>query len=66
MEFVAAGDVDEEGVHMLSTGQMLDYVEQHPDGEYIVATENGMLHALRQAAPGRAWSRPTGWPTAST
>ena len=51
MEFVAAGDVDEEGVHMLSTGQMLDYVEQHPDGEFIVATENGMLHALRQAAP---------------
>jgi quinolinate synthase len=41
MEFVAAGDVDEEGVHM----------EQHPDGEFIVATENGMLHALRQAAP---------------
>ena len=36
---------------MLSTGQMLDYVEQHPDGEFIVATENGMLHALRQAAP---------------
>jgi quinolinate synthase len=51
MEFVAAGDVDEEGVHMLSTGQMLDHVEQHPDGEFIVATENGMLHALRQAAP---------------
>jgi quinolinate synthase len=30
---------------------MLDHVEQHPDGEFIVATENGMLHALRQAAP---------------
>jgi quinolinate synthase len=51
MEFVAAGDVPEEGVHMLSTGQMLDYVERNPDGEYIVATENGMLHPLRQAAP---------------
>ena len=23
---------------------MLDHVEQHPDGEFIVATENGMLH----------------------
>jgi quinolinate synthase len=52
MEFVAAGEVEEEGVHMLSTGQMLDYVQQRPDGEYIVATENGMLHPLKQAAPG--------------
>ena len=25
MEYVAAGDVDAEGVHMLSTGGMLDY-----------------------------------------
>jgi quinolinate synthase len=52
MEFVAAGEVEEEGVHMLSTGQMLDYVQRRPDGEYIVATENGMLHPLKQAAPG--------------
>jgi quinolinate synthase len=52
MEFVAAGEVEEEGVHMLSTGQMLDYVHGRPDGEYIVATENGMLHPLHQAAPG--------------
>jgi quinolinate synthase len=51
MEFVAAGEVDEEGVHMLSTGQMLDYVKRNPDGEFIVATENGMLHPLQQAAP---------------
>ncbi len=52
MEFVAAGEVDEEGVHMLSTGQMLDYVAEKPDGEFIVATENGMLHPLQMAAPG--------------
>jgi quinolinate synthase len=52
MEFVAAGEVEKEGVHMLSTGQMLDYVREHPSGEFIVATENGMLHPLRQAAPG--------------
>jgi len=36
---------------MLSTGQMLDYVKGKPDGEFIVATENGMLHPLHQAAP---------------
>jgi quinolinate synthase len=52
MEYVAAGDVDPEGVQMLSTGGMLDYMEDHPDGEYIVATENGMLYPLQQAAPG--------------
>jgi quinolinate synthase len=51
MEFVAAGDVDPEGVHMLSTGGMLDHVKGRPDGEFIVATENGMLHPLRQASP---------------
>jgi quinolinate synthase len=51
MEFVAAGEVEREGVHMLSTGQMLDYVGSNPDGEFIVATENGMLHPLQQAAP---------------
>jgi quinolinate synthase len=52
MEYVAAGDVDPEGVHMLSTSGMLRHVEQHPDGSYIVATENGMLYPLQQAAPG--------------
>jgi quinolinate synthase len=51
MEFVAAGDVDPDGVHMLSTSGMLRHVEQNPDGSYIVATENGMLYPLQQAAP---------------
>ncbi len=37
---------------MLSTGGMLDHVARNPDGEFIVATENGMLHPLQQAAPG--------------
>jgi quinolinate synthase len=51
MEFVAAGDIDPEGVHMLSTSGMLRHVEEHPDGSFIVATENGMLYPLQQAAP---------------
>jgi quinolinate synthase len=51
MEYVAAGDVDSDGVHMLSTSGMLKHVEQNPDGSYIVATENGMLYPLRRAAP---------------
>jgi quinolinate synthase len=52
MEYVAAGDVDPEGVHMLSTGGMLQYAQGAPaGGTAIVATEVGMLHGLRQAAP---------------
>jgi quinolinate synthase len=51
MEYVAAGELDPEGVHMLSTSGMQRHVEAHPDGEFIVATENGMLYPLQQAAP---------------
>jgi len=51
MEYVAAGDVDAEGVHMLSTGGMLRYASERHAGTAIVATETGMLHPLRQAAP---------------
>jgi quinolinate synthase len=51
MEYVAAGEVAAAAVHMLSTSGMLEHVEAHPDGSFIVATENGMLYPLRQAAP---------------
>jgi quinolinate synthase len=51
MEYVAAGEVEAEGVHMLSTSGMLKQVEANPTGEFIVATENGMLHPLHEAAP---------------
>jgi quinolinate synthase len=51
MEYVAAGDVDSSGVHMLSTGGMLGYARRGGRGTAIVATETGMLHGLRQAAP---------------
>ena len=52
MEYVAAGDVDAEGVHMLSTGGMLKFAEAaEPGSTVIMATEIGMLHPLRMAAP---------------
>jgi quinolinate synthase len=51
MEYVAAGDVESEGVHMLSTGGMLKYAHEANGGTAIVATETGMLHPLREAAP---------------
>jgi quinolinate synthase len=51
MEYVASGDIEAEGVHMLSTSGMLEHVEGNPDGSFVVATENGMLYPLQQAAP---------------
>jgi quinolinate synthase len=53
MEYVAAGDVDSEGVHMLSTGGMMTYAHERAGGggTAIMATETGMLHPLRMAAP---------------
>ena len=52
MEYVAAGDVDPQGVHMLSTGGMLDYAKHaRPGSTAIMATEVGMLHPLQMAAP---------------
>ena len=52
MEYVASGDIDPEGVHLLSTSGMIEHVKENPDGEYVVATENGMLYPISQAAPG--------------
>ena len=51
MEYVASGDIDSGGVHMLSTSGMLEHVTDNPEGSFIVATENGMLYPLQQAAP---------------
>jgi quinolinate synthase len=52
MEYVAAGDVDPEGVHMLSTGGMMKYAAEAAAGSTaIVATETGMLHPLQEANP---------------
>jgi quinolinate synthase len=63
MEYVAAGDIVSEGVHMLSTGGMLQYAKaaeanaaapgaaSEGAGQAIVATEVGMLYPLQMAAP---------------
>jgi quinolinate synthase len=55
MEYVAAGDISAEGVHMLSTGGMLDYAQSAErlvgHNQAVVATEIGMLYPLQMAAP---------------
>jgi quinolinate synthase len=48
MEYVAAGDISAEGVHMLSTGGMLRYAE---DAESAIAGHNGDAHG-QVAEPG--------------
>ena len=42
---------------------MLSYMEEHPNGAYIVATENGMLPPAPAGGAEASWSRPTGWPS---
>jgi quinolinate synthase len=53
MEYVASGDTPAEGAHVLSTGGMM----RHPAGSeadaFIVATETGILHRLRQEHPAK-------------
>jgi quinolinate synthase len=55
MEYVAAGDVDPERTHMLSTGGMLDFARGSDADTFIVATETGMLHPLVKENPGKSF-----------
>jgi quinolinate synthase len=55
MEYVAAGDVDPERTHMLSTGGMLDFARRSDAETFIVATETGMLHPLSKENPAKSF-----------
>ena len=55
MEYVAAGDVDPERTHMLSTGGMLDFARDSEADTFIVATETGMLHPLAKENPDKSF-----------
>ncbi len=55
MEYVAAGDVDAESTHMLSTGGMLTHARESSADTFIVATETGMLHPLAEENPGKTF-----------
>jgi quinolinate synthase len=55
MEYVAAGDVDPERTHMLSTGGMLDFARGSDADTFIVATETGMLHPLAKENPSKSF-----------
>ncbi|MBA2644887.1 MAG: quinolinate synthase NadA [Solirubrobacterales bacterium] len=53
MEYVASGDVAAHGTHMLSTGGMMRRPSETDAQQFIVATETGILHRLRQQHPDR-------------
>jgi quinolinate synthase len=55
MEYVAAGDVEAEHTHMLSTSGMLNFARDSEAEEFIVATETGMLHPLEEANPDKTF-----------
>ena len=55
MEYVAAGDVDLERTHMLSTGGMLKHARESDAETFIVATETGMLHPLAEQNPDKTF-----------
>jgi quinolinate synthase len=44
---------------VLSTSQMLEYAKRSPSLEFIVATEEGLLHGLEKAAPGKRFFTPS-------
>src|SRR5450755_3030880 len=51
VEAVSAGDVDPNGVHILSTEGMIKRPGESQAHEFIIATEVGILHRLRRAYP---------------
>lgn len=53
VEAVSAGDVDPEGVHILSTEGMIKRPGESGAKSFIVATEVGILHRLEKAYPGK-------------
>src|SRR5213596_3207515 len=53
LEAISAGDVDEEGVQILSTEGMIKRPALSSADEFIVATEVGILHRLRRENPAK-------------
>ncbi len=53
LEAMSAGDVDPDGVQILSTEGMIKRPAISPADEFIVATEVGILHRLRRENPSK-------------
>ena len=55
LEAMSAGDIDPEGVQVLSTEGMIRRPSQSSADTFVVATEVGILHRLRRAYPDRTF-----------
>ena len=53
IEAMSAGDIDAEGVQILSTEGMIKRPKESPADAFIVATEVGILHRLRRENPSK-------------
>jgi quinolinate synthase len=51
MSYLASGDIANNGTHILSTEGMIRHTEKSDAAEFVVATEMGVIHRMRQAAP---------------
>jgi quinolinate synthase len=50
---VGLGEIDPQGLHITSTEGMVRAVTERPAKQFIVATETGIMHRMRQVAPGK-------------
>jgi len=55
LEAMSAGDIESEGVQILSTEGMIKRPSLSDANDFIVATEVGILHRLRRENPGRTF-----------
>lgn len=51
MHFLARGKVSDKNTHVLSTEGMIRHTAQSPASQFVVATEIGVIHRMRQANP---------------
>jgi len=55
MYHVSTGDLPADRVHVLGTESMLKRVAESPAQDFIVATESGIIHRMREAAPAKVF-----------
>lgn len=51
LDFLEHGDIEAEGTHVLSTGQMMRHAKASDKKSFLVATETGILHRLQKENP---------------
>ena len=49
------GDISPERVHIASTERMIQLTKERPAKEFIIATETGIMHRMRQVAPDKTF-----------